>query len=184
MASAATNDTVSDAASSLSVYVSMSIESVATLIVQYLAGAVAAYLNLISEEQVQAIGGPMNLLLIPCLIISSLGKGISYDLLVRQGGWILAAIGFISSLAYAAIGFGLRILAKPEPAFARLFIVMLAVPNVVAIPISLSESLCHFGAFDDDFGSREDCVERARAFVFVRARDARPRWLTRARRRR
>jgi len=159
------NSTTSHA--SLGSLVVMSIESVATLLLQYLVGALVAYNGLVAEADVRAFGNTMNLILIPCITVVSLGRGITYDLFFSDGGWVLAVIGFTSSLAYAAIGFGLRLIAKPDPAFARLFVVMLAIPNIVAIPISLSESLCQYGAFDDEFTSRSSCSDRARAYVFL-----------------
>lgn len=146
----------------------MSIESVATLLLQYIAGGAAGYTGLVSEADVRPLGTITNLLLVPCLSISSLGRGLSVEVFVTQNGWVLVVIGFVSSLCYAAIGFALRLIAKPEPAFARLFVIMLAIPNIVAIPIALTQSLCLFGAFDVEFeGDRAKCVERALAYIFL-----------------
>ena len=142
----------------------ISIESVVQLLMQYLAGGLAAYFGLISPSDVRSLGSVTNLLLIPCLFIASLGRGLSADVFF-DGGWVLVVIGWASGLIYAAIGWVLRFAAKPDPEFERLFVVMLAIPNIVAIPMSLSESLCLNGAFDDEFISRTACVERARCFV-------------------
>lgn len=144
----------------------ISIESVSSLIVQYIIGGLAGYLRLV-PEQMGSFSMTMNLILIPCLTITSLGRGISFELFFIGGGWVLAVIAFVSSLAYALIALGLRTLAKPDRAFSRLFVVMVAIPNVVAIPIAISEALCMNGAFDDEFHSRAACVQRARAYVFL-----------------
>lgn len=106
-------------------------------------------------------------ILIPCLIVTSLGKGLRYEVFVTEG-WVLAVAGFASSWESALLGLGLRRLARPHPEFSRLFLVMMMVPNVVAIPMSLSETLCIVGAYAEEFG--EDtaaCVERSRAYVFL-----------------
>lgn len=108
----------------------------------------------------------MNFILIPALTISALGGGLSVELLT-DGGWILAVIGCLSSWAFACVGFALRPLARPDPAFARLFVVMSAIPNIVAIPLTIMESLCGLGVFDDEFHARSECVARVRAYVFL-----------------
>jgi predicted permease len=145
----------------------MSIESVATLLLQYLAGGVAGYFHVVAEADVRTLSNIMNIFLVPCLSIASLGRGLNVDVFT-QGGWVLVAIGFVSSIAYAFIGLGIRFIARPQPEFSRLFIVMLAIPNVVAIPIALSQSLCQYGAFDAEFhGDRRQCAERAMAYTFL-----------------
>ena len=62
----------------------MSIKSVAMLLVQYLIGAAIAYLGLVSEADVRSFSGVMNLILIPCLMVTSLGRGLSYEIFIEQ----------------------------------------------------------------------------------------------------
>ena len=140
-----------------------------------LIGCVAGYTGMISEVDLRGYGPAMGKIFTPCLTISALGRGLSFDLCFRQGGWVLSVIGFVSSLLYTPIGFALRRLARPEPEFARAFVVMCCIPNIVAIPITVSDFLCQQGAFDAEFmtaGAELDavrlrCTERARAYVFL-----------------
>ena len=165
--STSNNTTVDRDASFIAVF-RMSLESVVTLLLQYIVGALAAYLGFVSQADVPPLGTMTNLLLIPCLSMASLGRGLSVDVFASQGGWVLVIIGFASSLCYAAFGLVLRRLGKPDPEFRNLFVVMLAIPNVVAIPITLAQSLCAYGAFDQEFrGNRMQCTERAMAYVFL-----------------
>ena len=57
-------------------------------------------------------------------------------------------------IAYAALAFALRPLAKPEHQFRRVYVLMMAIGNVVAIPLSVTQALCELGTFeaerDDD----------------------------------
>ena len=102
--------------------------------------------------------------------------GMTVDLFVRDG-WVLALIGFVDVRVLAAIGLLHCFVAKPSPSFRRPFVVAMALPNVVAIPLSVTQSLCEMGAFDAEFGApgstlgsefgRPECVLRSRALVFM-----------------
>lgn len=164
-------------------FVSISIESIASLVLQYLIGSVAGYYHLVTEADVRSISPMLSKIILPCLAIAALGAGLSFNLCFRQGGWILFIIGGLSPYAlYLPVGCLMRRIAQPEPEFSRLFLVMLCIPNIVAIPISLSEYLCFGGTFDDEFtktGSdatmvptavaRATCRQTARAYVLLYA---------------
>ena len=70
----------------------------------------------------------------------ALGRGLSVELFVSDG-WVLALIGLVSMFEFAAIGLLLRLVALPSPAFRRPFVVAMALPNVVAIPLSVTRPM-------------------------------------------
>ena len=98
----------------------LSIKSVAPLLLQYLVGGLAAFYGYVKEADARAFAATMNLILVPCLSISSLGQGLSAEVLFSGGAWVLAIFNFVRSPLYALVGMGLRPLAKPDPPFARL----------------------------------------------------------------
>ena len=75
----------------------MSLESVANLIIQYIVGGAAAYFGFVTEEDVRGFARPMNLLLVPSLIFASLGQGVSYEVLISEGGWTLEKLHHLAS---------------------------------------------------------------------------------------
>ena len=154
-----------------------SFKAIASLFLQYLIGATVAWFGIVKESDLRGFGAAMNYVFVPLLSIVALGRGMTVDLFVRDG-WVLALIGFLSMFEFAAIGLLLRFVAKPSPSFRRPFVVAMALPNVVAIPLSVTQSLCEMGAFDTEFGaSSPECVLRSRALRRgrVRARSRRRR---------
>ena len=144
-----------------------SFKAIASLFLQYLIGATVAWFGIVKESDLRGFGAAMNYVFVPLLSIVALGRGMTADLFVRDG-WVLALIGFLSMFEFAAIGLLLRFVAKPSPSFRRPFVVAMALPNVVAIPLSVTQSLCEMGAFDDEFGAGStECVLRSRALVFM-----------------
>ena len=153
-----------------------SFKAIASLFLQYLIGATVAWFGIVKESDLRGFGAAMNYVFVPLLSIVALGRGMTVDLFVRDG-WVLALIGFLSMFEFAAIGLLLRFVAKPSPSFRRPFVVATALPNVVAIPLSVTQSLCEMGAFDAEFGApgstlgaefgRPECVLRSRALVFM-----------------
>ena len=144
-----------------------SFKAIASLFLQYLIGATVAWFGIVKESDLRGFGAAMNYVFVPLLSIVALGRGMTVDLFVRDG-WVLALIGFLSMFEFAAIGLLLRFVAKPSPSFRRPFVVAMALPNVVAIPLSVTQSLCEMGAFDTEFGaSSPECVLRSRALVFM-----------------
>ena len=89
----------------------------------------------------------------------SLGRGLS-PAVFASDGWILALLGSLSMLAYAALAFALRPLAKPEPQFRRVYVLMMAIGNVVAIPLSVTQALCELGTFEAEL-PEDECLIRS-----------------------
>ena len=129
-----------------------SFKAIASLFLQYLIGATVAWFGIVKESDLRGFGAAMNYVFVPLLSIVALGRGMTADLFVRDG-WVLALIGFLSMFEFATIGLLLRFVAKPSPSFRRPFVVAMALPNVVAIPLSVTQSLCEMGAFDAEFGA-------------------------------
>ena len=142
-----------------------SFKAIASLFLQYVIGAVVAWVGVIKEGDMRAFSAIMNAVLIPLLSVVSLGRGLS-PAVFASDGWILALLGCLSMLEYAALAFALRPLAKPEPQFRRIFVLMMSIGNVVAIPLSVTQSLCELGAFEVELAEAE-CLIRSRALVFT-----------------
>lgn len=143
-----------------------SLEAISTLLVQYLIGALIAWKGLVTPTDIKGLNSVLHLILIPSLSIASLGEGLSVELLGSEG-WILAVIGFLAMVEFALFGLALRTIAKPSAAFHRLFVICCALPNVVAVPLSITQNLCELGAFDDEFASAPACAKRARTYTFM-----------------
>ncbi|EOD30775.1 hypothetical protein EMIHUDRAFT_232366 [Emiliania huxleyi CCMP1516] len=139
---------------------------IVSLFIQYAIGAAVAWFGIVREADLRGFGAAMNTIFVPLLSIVALGRGLSVELFVSDG-WVLALIGLVSMCEFAAIGLLLRLVALPSPAFRRPFVVAMALPNVVAIPLSVTQSLCEMGAFDVEFETAAECVLRARALVFM-----------------
>lgn len=142
-----------------------SFKVIANLFVQYGITAAIAWRGVIKESDMRAFSAIMNVLLIPLLSMVSLGRGLSLDLFASDG-WVLSLIGLVTLSEFALLAFLLRPLAQPTPQFRRLFVLMMTIGNVVAIPLSITQSLCELGAFDDEFET-DECVLRSRALVFM-----------------
>ena len=150
-----------------------SFKAIVTLLIQYALGVLLGYRHIIRPSDMRAFSTAMNMLLIPLLSFTSLGRGLTLERFVADG-WVLALFGFISLYEFAIIGLALRWVAAPPPVFRRLFVMLVAFPNVVAIPLSITQTLCELGTFDDEYASREQCVLQSRASVFMcAARSAR-----------
>ena len=142
-----------------------SFKVIANLFVQYGITAAIAWRGVIKESDMRAFSAIMNVLLIPLLSMVSLGRGLSLDIFTSDG-WVLALIGLATLSEFALLAFLLRPLAQPTPQFRRLFVLMMTIGNVVAIPLSITQSLCELGAFEEEFDTAE-CVLRSRALVFM-----------------
>ena len=128
-----------------------------------------AYKGLVSEANVRSLSPMMNLLLMPSVMIASLGRGLSLEVFLDERSWMLPVIGVCTGWFFGILGIGLRYIARPQPAAARLFVVMQANPNLVAVPITLMESLCAMGVFSSEFSNTADCADRGRAMVILYA---------------
>ena len=142
-----------------------SFKVIANLFVQYGITAAIAWRGVIKESDMRAFSAIMNVLLIPLLSMVSLGRGLSLDIFTSDG-WVLALIGLATLSEFALLAFLLRPLAQPTPQFRRLFVLMMTIGNVVAIPLSITQSLCELGAFEEEFDT-DECVLRSRALVFM-----------------
>jgi|SouAtlMetagenome_1021521.scaffolds.fasta_scaffold229985_1 predicted permease len=91
-----------------------SFKAIASLFLQYVIGAVVAWVGVIKEGDMRAFSAIMNAVLIPLLSVVSLGRGLS-PAVFASDGWMLALLGSFSMLEYAALAFALRPLAKPDP---------------------------------------------------------------------
>ena len=127
-----------------------SFKVIANLFVQYGITAAIAWRGVIKESDMRAFSAIMNVLLIPLLSMVSLGRGLSLDIFTSDG-WVLALIGLATLSEFALLAFLLRPLAQPTPQFRRLFVLMMTIGNVVAIPLSITQSLCELGAFEEEF---------------------------------
>ena len=142
-----------------------SFKVIASLFLQYVVGALVAWAGVIKEADMRAFSAVMNAVLIPVLSVVSLGRGLS-PAVFASDGWILALLGSLSMIAYAALAFALRPLAKPEPQFRRVYVLMMAIGNVVAIPLSVTQALCELGTFEAEL-PEDECLIRSRALVFT-----------------
>ena len=142
-----------------------SFKAIASLFLQYVIGAVVAWVGVIKEGDMRAFSAIMNAVLIPLLSVVSLGRGLS-PVVFASDGWMLALLGLFGMFLYAALAFALRPLAKPEPEFRRIFVLMMSIGNVVAIPLSVTQSLCELGVFEAELAEAE-CLIRSRALVFT-----------------
>ena len=131
-----------------------SFKVIASLFLQYVVGALVAWAGVIKEADMRAFSAVMNAVLIPVLSVVSLGRGLS-PAVFASDGWILALLGSLSMIAYAALAFALRPLAKPEPQFRRVYVLMMAIGNVVAIPLSVTQALCELGTFEAELSEDE-----------------------------
>eukprot|EP00908_Phaeocystis_cordata_P000606 Transcript_10670.p2 GENE.Transcript_10670~~Transcript_10670.p2 ORF type:complete len:550 (-),score=217.43 Transcript_10670:89-1738(-) len=142
-----------------------SFKVIASLFLQYGIGASVAWVGVIKEQDMQALSALMNVILIPLMSCVSVGRGLS-PAIFASDGWILSVLGFITLVEYASFAFLLRPMASPEPQFRRLFVLMMALGNVVAIPLSITQSLCELGAFEGELTTAE-CLLQSRALVFT-----------------
>ena len=142
-----------------------SFKVIASLFLQYVVGALVAWAGVIKEADMRAFSAVMNAVLIPVLSVVSLGRGLS-PAVFASDGWILALLGSLSMIAYAALAFALRPIAKPEPQFRRVYVLMMAIGNVVAIPLSVTQALCELGTFEAEL-PEDECLIRSRALVFT-----------------
>ena len=142
-----------------------SFKAIASLFLQYVIGAVVAWVGVIKEGDMRAFSAIMNAVLIPLLSVVSLGRGLS-PVVFASDGWMLALLGLFGMFLYAALAFALRPLARPEPEFRRIFVLMMSIGNVVAIPLSVTQSLCELGVFEAELAEAE-CLIRSRALVFT-----------------
>lgn len=144
----------------------ISLKAIVVLVLQYTVGVIAGYKGIIKESDLRGFSSMMSFILVPVLSLVSLGRGLSVERF-RTDGWVLAIIGVTSIWEFALIGYLLRKVARPPPQFHRLFLCMVALPNVVAIPLSISQTLCELGSFDAEFDSRAECVLHSRTLVFM-----------------
>mgnify|MGYP007078185642 CR=1 FL=1 len=142
-----------------------SVQAIANTLIQYVIGVVAAYTNVVREEDLPGFSQMMNFMLVPILTVVSLGSGMSMTLFLSDG-WKLALIGLVAEWEFTALALVLRRFVQPSQQFRRLFVLVVCFPNVVAIPLAVTQTLCELGIFDGEV-PRAECVTRSRALIFM-----------------
>ena len=144
----------------------LSVKAVANVLLQFSIGIVLAYKGIITNNDVGGFSKAMNYVLVPCLSFSAIGANLSQELFLREG-WILAVTGLLACYEFFFLAILVRPLVKPNARFGRLFAVMMALPNAVALPVEITTTFCRLGVFDSDFSSAGECREQALLYIFM-----------------
>jgi predicted permease len=108
-----------------------------------------------------------NNVFVPCLIISSLGSAITYQLLQRIG--ILIIFSGITNLISYGFGFSFgRLLHGSDDAMFIALIVAIGSPNAISLPIMVLQTMCEETYINKDYnGSPSECYTEATSMIFV-----------------
>ena len=160
------NETNSGGEADLGTLAVLSVKVVCSVLLQFSIGIFLAYKGFITNKDVSGFSKAMNYVLVPCLSFSAIGANLSQELFVREG-WILAVAGVIVCYEFFFLALLIRPLVKPGEQFGRLFAVMMALPNVVALPVEITSTFCRLGVFDNDFSTAEECRDQALLYIFM-----------------
>lgn len=143
-----------------------SVKAVANILLQFSLAIVLAYMGYITDKDVEGLSRVMNYILVPLVAFSSIGSRLSQEIFMQEG-WILAVIGLFACFEFFALGWLMRPLAKPTNRFKRLFCVMMALPNLIALPVEITQTLCQLGVFASEFPDVADCNAQALLYIFM-----------------
>ena len=115
-----------------------SLKTVANVLLQFSLAIVLAYTGYITDSDVEGLSRVMNYILVPLVAFASIGSRLSQEIFMQEG-WILAVIGLLACFEFFALGWMLRPIAKPSDRFKRLFCVMMALPNLIALPVEITQ---------------------------------------------
>lgn len=108
-----------------------------------------------------------NLIFLPALIVSSLGKAVNVELLTRIGSLMVFAIGInlISYILAHTIG---RVLMRDTPQLFAAVAVAVGSPNAISMPLLVMQSLCEEESVNSYYKSSSSlCFAEATSMLFV-----------------
>ena len=134
------------------------------------AGIIGSYYNILPPACLSLMANLSTNLLLPCLIVSSLGAVISTDSLQRLSIMLLFSL-LDNSISYLIMNIiGRYIMGSNDKELFPIMTVAVSSPNCIALPLLVCSTLCEQNSINFDYQSNSDtCFNDAKAMIFVYA---------------
>jgi predicted permease len=141
-----------------------------TLCVGGLLSAYPSHAPLLGPQFCKQLGALTVAVFMPALMAVSFGEGLSVDLLVDGGAWVLLLFAMIQLVANTIVGLGIRAAVRPPEAFSTEFLLAMVSTNGVSLPLIMLEPLCRQSPLkDSSFGKEGDITayQLATTYIFI-----------------
>jgi len=136
-----------------------SVVSAATL---FLWAAGIAWGGMVDQTFLSSLARIAKMMFVPCLTFDAIASGVTVPFL--RENWMLVAVGALTLVVGTILGHMLaRVSSVPED-LKPWFVLSVAVPNMIALPLILVEAICHEEVEPDDVGH---CVSGATTRLFA-----------------
>mmetsp|Transcript_45154 Transcript_45154/g.72332 ORF Transcript_45154/g.72332 Transcript_45154/m.72332 type:complete len:416 (+) Transcript_45154:375-1622(+) len=160
----------------------LSFSSILPVFLIILIGVVCVKYEVLDTAGIKTLSRLLKWVIIPSMFFVRLGGGISIDLLKEV--WMVVVAAVSSTLLNMLLSFFvLAPLAAPDPSFRPWFHISMTFPNLVALPLMFTYSLCRQASLkhnvqldingtrssEDVVYAKEECVDRAELLIFIYA---------------
>lgn len=133
------------------------------------AGIIGSKMGILPQSSLSLIAKLSNNLLLPCLILTSLGIAISVDSIQRLSVMVLTSlmVNFTSFIIMKFIG--RYIMGTNDLQLLQAVTVAVSSPNCIALPLLICSTLCEQSNINADYLSSEECFVEAKSMIFIYA---------------
>jgi len=138
------------------------IKSVVSATLLFLWATGLALSGMVDQAFVSSLSRIAKVMFVPCLTFDAVAGGVTYPFL--RENWILVVHGVLTLVVGSVLGHMLAQLSGVPKDMKPWFVLSVAVPNMIALPLILVEALCHEEVELDDVGH---CVSGATTRLFA-----------------
>jgi len=138
-------------------------KSVASAVLLFSSAAALGWKGVLDQKFLSQLSRLVKLLFLPCLIFSSVASGMSVPFIAEN--WLLVVMGIVVVLLGFIIGHYVAVLARVPLELRPWFVLGVAFPNMIALPLVLVEALC----FEQESkpGDIAECIDGATTRLFT-----------------